>query len=145
MAVYGTAAILAGRCLVGVNLVFAAFLAGFAVVHKKRRISADALEAISKASFAFFIPVYLRFGIKARPHLRHIAVHARRIPRRNLFIETGISDACRPPAFAEYLFFATVETVCTSVIIWQAWTWSELEPSSLSQTGSSSARQSSAH
>jgi len=31
----------------------------------------------------------------------------------------------RPPAFAEYLFFATIETVCTSVIIWQAWTWSE--------------------
>ena len=34
----------------------------------------------------------------------------------------------RPPAFPEYLFFATIETVATSVIIWQAWTWSELEP-----------------
>ena len=34
---------------------------------------------------------------------------------------------CRPPAFAEYLFFATIETVCTSVIIWQAWTWSGVE------------------
>ena len=33
----------------------------------------------------------------------------------------------RPPAFAEYLFFATTETVCTSVIIWQAWTWSAVE------------------
>ena len=33
----------------------------------------------------------------------------------------------RPPAFAEYLFFATIETVCTSIIIWQAWTWSEAE------------------
>jgi len=30
----------------------------------------------------------------------------------------------RPPAFAEYMFFATIETVCTSIIIWQAWTWS---------------------
>src|SRR5579871_5514100 len=30
----------------------------------------------------------------------------------------------RPPAFAEYLFFATIETVCTSVIIWHAWAWS---------------------
>jgi hypothetical protein len=29
-----------------------------------------------------------------------------------------------PPAFPEYLFFATIETVCTVVIIWQAWTWS---------------------
>ena len=43
----------------------------------------------------------------------------------------------RTPALPEYLFFATIETVCTSVIIWQAWTWSELESSSLSQTGSS--------
>jgi Family of unknown function (DUF6326) len=30
----------------------------------------------------------------------------------------------RTPALPEYLFFATLETVCTSVIIWQAWTWS---------------------
>src|SRR5438552_100577 len=30
----------------------------------------------------------------------------------------------RPPAFPEYVFFATIETVCTLVIIWQAWTWS---------------------
>ncbi|HJP86094.1 MAG TPA: DUF6326 family protein [Gemmatimonadaceae bacterium] len=34
----------------------------------------------------------------------------------------------RPPAFAEYLFFATIETVCTVYIVWQAWTWSEVEP-----------------
>jgi hypothetical protein len=30
----------------------------------------------------------------------------------------------RPPALPEYLFFATIETVATSAIIWQAWTWS---------------------
>jgi len=29
----------------------------------------------------------------------------------------------RPPAFPEYLFFATIETMATSVIVWQAWTW----------------------
>jgi len=34
----------------------------------------------------------------------------------------------RPPAFAEYLFFATIETLCTLVIIWQAWTWSAMKP-----------------
>jgi hypothetical protein len=33
----------------------------------------------------------------------------------------------RTPALPEYLFFATIETVCTSVIIWQAWTWSRVE------------------
>jgi Kef-type K+ transport system membrane component KefB len=41
-----------------VSIVFAAFLAGFAVVHKKRKLFAEALDAIGKVSFAFFIPVY---------------------------------------------------------------------------------------
>ncbi|HET9088497.1 MAG TPA: cation:proton antiporter [Acidobacteriaceae bacterium] len=55
-------AILLAYCVVAgaldVSLVFAAFLAGFAVVHKKRRIFAEALEAIGQVSFAVFIPVY---------------------------------------------------------------------------------------
>jgi len=55
-------AVLLGYCVVagalGVSLVFAAFLAGFAVVHKKRRLFAESLDAIGKVSFAFFIPVY---------------------------------------------------------------------------------------
>jgi Family of unknown function (DUF6326) len=34
----------------------------------------------------------------------------------------------RPPAFAEYLFFATIETVCTVVIVGQAWKWSGVKP-----------------
>lgn len=42
----------------GVNLVFAAFLAGFAVVHKKRKLFSGALDAIGKVAFALFIPVY---------------------------------------------------------------------------------------
>ena len=36
----------------------------------------------------------------------------------------------RTPALPEYLFFAVIETVCTSVIVWQAWTWSGVEASS---------------
>jgi K+:H+ antiporter len=65
----GYAAVLLAYCAVAgaldVNLVFAAFLAGFAVVHRKRRIFADALEAIGKVSFAFFIPIYLAIvGLK---------------------------------------------------------------------------------
>ncbi len=55
-------AVLLGYCVVagalGVSVVFAAFLAGFAVVHKKRRLFSEALDAIGKVSFAFFIPVY---------------------------------------------------------------------------------------
>jgi Kef-type K+ transport system membrane component KefB len=55
-------AVLLTYCVVAgafdISLVFAAFLAGFAVVHKKRRLFAEALDAIAKVSFAFFIPVY---------------------------------------------------------------------------------------
>src|ERR1700736_1509547 len=29
--------------------------------------------------------------------------------------------------FASYIFFGTIETVCTSVIIWKAWPWSGVE------------------
>lgn len=48
-----------------VSLVFAAFLAGFAVVHRKRKLFAEALDAIGKVSFAFFIPVYFAIvGLK---------------------------------------------------------------------------------
>ena len=51
--------------LLDVSMVFAAFLAGFAVVHKKRRIFADALDSIGKVSFAFFVPVYFAIvGLK---------------------------------------------------------------------------------
>ena len=62
-------AVLLAYCAVagalGVNLVFAAFLAGFAVVHRKRRLFADALEAIGKTAFAFFIPLYFAIvGLK---------------------------------------------------------------------------------
>ncbi len=62
-------AVLLGYCVVAgaldVSLVFAAFLAGFAVVHKKRKIFSEALDAIGKMSFAFFIPVYFAIvGLK---------------------------------------------------------------------------------
>ena len=62
-------ALLLGYCVVAgaldVSLVFAAFLAGFAVVHKRSGLFADAIEAIGKISFAFFIPVYFALvGLK---------------------------------------------------------------------------------
>ena len=65
---YALAVLLAYCAVAGalnVSLVFAAFLAGFAVVHKKRRLFAEALDAIGKVSFAFFIPVYFAIvGLK---------------------------------------------------------------------------------
>jgi Kef-type K+ transport system membrane component KefB len=62
-------AILLSYCVVagalGISLVFAAFLAGFAVIHKKGMLFTDALDAISKVAFGFFIPVYFALvGLK---------------------------------------------------------------------------------
>jgi Kef-type K+ transport system membrane component KefB len=62
-------AVLLGYCVVAgaldVSVVFAAFLAGFAVVHKKRKLFSEALDAIGRVSFAFFIPVYFALvGLK---------------------------------------------------------------------------------
>jgi Kef-type K+ transport system membrane component KefB len=65
---YAIAVLLAYCAVAGaldVSLVFAAFLAGFAVVHRKRMLFADALQAIGKVSFGFFIPVYFAIvGLK---------------------------------------------------------------------------------
>lgn len=65
---YAIAVLLAYCCVAGaldVSLVFAAFLAGFGVVHRKRRIFAEALDALSKVSFAVFIPLYFAIvGLK---------------------------------------------------------------------------------
>lgn len=65
---YALAVLLAYCVLAGaldVSLVFAAFLAGFAVVHKKRRLFAEGLDAIGKVSFGLFVPVYFAMvGLK---------------------------------------------------------------------------------
>jgi hypothetical protein len=37
--------------------------------------------------------------------------------------------AFRDPVYPAYVWFATIETVCTSVIIWKAWNWSRVEGS----------------
>src|SRR5271167_2676199 len=44
------------------------------------------------------------------------------------FVPPLTNGSFRDPVFPAYVFFATIETVCTSVIIWQAWTWSGVEP-----------------
>jgi hypothetical protein len=33
----------------------------------------------------------------------------------------------KPPGLPEYLFFATIETVCTVYIVYKAWMWSPLD------------------
>jgi hypothetical protein len=40
------------------------------------------------------------------------------------FVLPLTNGAFRSPMFPAYVFFATIETVCTSIIIWRAWTWS---------------------
>ncbi len=55
-------AVLLGYCALagalGISLVFAAFLAGFAVIHKKRQLFAEPMEVVDKIGFSVFIPMY---------------------------------------------------------------------------------------
>ena len=40
------------------------------------------------------------------------------------FVFPLATGAWHEQMFPSYIFFGTIETVCTSVIIWQAWSWS---------------------
>src|SRR5579872_4419851 len=42
-----------------------------------------------------------------------------------------------PPAYPSYVFFGTIETVCTVIIIWQAWNWSSVQGTSQQAVGHS--------
>ena len=44
------------------------------------------------------------------------------------FIRPLATGGYKDPIFPMYFFFATIETVCTLVIVWQAWNWSEKKP-----------------
>ena len=43
------------------------------------------------------------------------------------FVLPLTNGAFRDPVYPAYVFFATIETVCTLIIIWRAWTWSGVE------------------
>jgi hypothetical protein len=43
------------------------------------------------------------------------------------FVYPLATGAWHEHMFALYTFFGTIETVCTSVIIWKAWTWPGME------------------
>lgn len=55
------------------------------------------------------------------------------------FIPPLVGAGDRIPALPEYLFFATIETVCTLIIIRQAWTWGKNAANSTEQVSASSA------
>jgi len=40
------------------------------------------------------------------------------------FVFPLATGAWHEQMFPSYIFFGTIETVCTSIIIWKAWTWS---------------------
>jgi hypothetical protein len=49
------------------------------------------------------------------------------------FVAPLIPNMGHPPAFGAYLFFGTVETICTVYIVWQAWNWSQVGRSASSE------------
>jgi hypothetical protein len=57
------------------------------------------------------------------------------------FILPLTNGAFRDPIYPAYVWFAAIETVCTLVIIWKAWTWSgvEMRIATLNETFSATA------
>jgi hypothetical protein len=50
------------------------------------------------------------------------------------FVLPLANGAFRDPIYPAYVWFATIETICTSVIVWKAWTWSGVEMHSEQRT-----------
>jgi hypothetical protein len=44
------------------------------------------------------------------------------------FVLPLMDGAFRDPIYPAYVWFATIETACTLIIAWKAWTWSGEEP-----------------
>ena len=72
----------------------------------------------------------LKGGVRVPRHLNIIAGGFMTVVNGYLCFVAPLTILGRPPAYPEPLFFATIETVCTSVIVWQAWTWSRVEAGS---------------
>ncbi len=103
----------------------------------KERLSVLWIVALLNYLYADVIALWAMLGSPPAdtPHLGQLALAgsavlmeipiamilaSRLLPRRAIPPLVGWG---RPPALPEYLFFATIETVCTVAIVWQAWTW----------------------
>src|SRR5438552_7944875 len=122
------------------NYLYADVVALFAIVGSPNLVDAPHLPqwALAGAAVLMEIPIAMIVACRLLPFRANrlaniIAGSIVTLVNGFLTFVPPLIGLGRPPALPEYLFFATIETVCTSVIIWQAWTWSGIEAAASSK------------
>jgi hypothetical protein len=115
------------------NYLYADVVALFAIVGSRKHFESLPQWALMGSAVLMEIPIAMILACRLLPFRANrlaniIAGCVLTLVNGFLTFVPPLAGWGRPPAFAEYLFFATIETVCTSVIVWQAWTWSEAKP-----------------
>lgn len=112
------------------NYLYADVVALFAIVGSQHSFEALPAWALMGSAVLMEIPIAMIVASRLLPFRANrlaniIAASILTLINGFLTFVAPLIGLGRPPAFLEYLFFATIETVCTVVIIRQAWTWSE--------------------
>jgi hypothetical protein len=119
------------------NYLYADVIALFEIVSSPNLVDAPHLPAWALMASAVLMEIPIAMIVASRLLPFRANRLANLITASVLTVINGVLTFVPPlvgastPALPEYLFFATIETVCTSVIIWQAWRWTTVEGSGL--------------
>ena len=116
------------------NYLYADVVALFAIAGSRNSFDPLPAWALMGSAILMEIPIAMTLACRLLPFRANrlaniIAGSIMTLVNGFLTFVAPLTGLGRPPAYPEYLFFATIETVCTSVIIWQAWAWSRVEGS----------------
>jgi hypothetical protein len=114
------------------NYLYADVVALFAIAGSRNSFDPRPPWALMGAAVLMEIPIAMILACRLLPFRANrlaniIAGGFMTLVNGYLTFVAPLTGMGRPPAYPEYLFFATIETVATSVIVWQAWTWSGVE------------------
>jgi hypothetical protein len=117
------------------NYLYADVVALFAIAGSRQSFDPLPQCALLGSAILMEIPIAMMLGSRLLPFRANrpaniIAGGIMTLVNGFLTFVMPLVTGDRPPAYPEYLFFGTIETVCTLGIIWQAWTWSGVEASS---------------
>jgi Family of unknown function (DUF6326) len=111
------------------NYLYADVVALFAIVGSQHSFQGLPAGALMASAVLMEIPIAMIVASRLLPFRPNrlaniIAGIVLTVVNGFLTFVAPLTGLGRPPAYPEYLFFATIETVCTVIIVWRAWTWS---------------------